>query len=903
MRRLTALTITVALAWLLVARLGDGAASSSALALGVALIAASIVGWLFELVHLPRLTGYLIFGLICGPYVANIITRPMARDLQLFNGLAIAIIAFTAGLELNVFRLRSRLRSIMTMAGVTILLAFVALFALLYVLWPWLPIAPEMSGWTRAAVVAVATSVLVGFSPTVTIAVIAETRARGSLAELTLAVVVFADLVLILLFTLSMAWTRAVLADAPDLYALVGALLWELPGSMAFGAIVGSMFALYLRWVGREVTLALVAMCAFITGAGQLWHFDALIAAIAAGIVVENVATPQGDVLRDSLERGATPILVLFFTAAGASLHVDALAVIGLAAVGIVAVRMVLLHAGSVVGARFARDEHASTPLLWRGLVSQAGVTLGLTILVRSEFPEWGVRFETLMVAIIAMHELIGPILFKSALAASGEIGRRAGGLVVVSNREPYLHEYDANGVVRVRATPGGVSVALDALMRERGGVWIAHGAGSADRMVTDDRDSVDVPPDAPAYRLRRLWLTPEEEAGYYAGFANGALWPLCHQAHVRPVFKAEEWEAYQQVNRRFAEAAAAEAPADASVFLNDYHLAMVAPHLHELRPRLRTAIFWHIPWPDADRLRICPWRAEIIRGLLANDLVAFQLVRDQRNFLQATVDELGASVSGEMVYFGDRPVRVAAIPIGADFDRITTILADDQLPSRMSALASDWALAGKVVGIGVDRLDYTKGIPERMAAIGRALDANPDLADRFVFVQIGVPSREEVQGYAAIAAEIDGQIHAINTRHGRGPDDGPIRFLKQSFPMPDLVALYRLADFCIVSSLHDGMNLVAKEFVAARDDFGGVLILSELAGAAQELEEALIINPYDERGFTDAILRAVAMPEWEERRRMQALRRRVAGRDVLVWASDILQQLERGRAGGFLSD
>jgi len=902
MRRLAALTITVGLGWLLVGYLGDGSSSATALALGFALIAASIVGWLFEFTHLPRLTGYLIFGLICGPYVLNIITRPMARDLQLINGLAIAIIAFTAGLELNVSRLWPRIRAIATMAGATILLAYVVLFTLLFVAWPWLPIAPEVDGWARVAVVAVATSVLVGFSPTVTIAVIAETRARGPLAELTLAVVVLADLVLILMFTLSMEATRMAFAASPDGPRLVASLMWELLGSMAFGAAVGGLFALYLRVIGREVTIVLVGLCALITGGAQIWHFDALIAAIAAGLVVENVASTEGDVLRDAIERGSTPILVLFFTAAGASLHVDALATIGLAAVVIVGIRMALLYAGSTLGARLVKGEPATTVMLWRGLVSQAGVTLGLTILVATEFPEWGIRFEVLMVAIIALHELIGPILFKSALVKAGEVGRSAGGLVVVSNREPYLHDYGPDGAIRVRATPGGVSVALDALMRERGGVWIAHGAGAADKAVTDARDSVDVPPDAPAYRLRRLWLSPEEEAGYYAGFANGALWPLCHQAHVRPVFKAEEWETYVAVNQRFAEAAAAEAPTEASVFLNDYHLALVGQQLRTLRPRLRTAIFWHIPWPDTDRLRICPWREDILRGMLANDLVAFQLPRDQRNFLHAVEEELGASVSGETVYFGDRPVRVAAIPIGADFDRITTILADEALPERMSSLSERWRLHNKVVGIGVDRLDYTKGIPERLSAIGRALDSTPGLAETFAFVQIGVPSREDVQGYAEVSDEIDRLVAEINTRHGRGPEDGPILFLKQSFPMPDLVALYRLADFCIVSSLHDGMNLVAKEFVAARDDHDGVLILSELAGAAQELEEALIINPYDERGFTEAIQRAIDMPDWEVRRRMQALRRRVAGRDVLAWASDILHQLERGKAAGFLS-
>jgi trehalose 6-phosphate synthase len=650
-----------------------------------------------------------------------------------------------------------------------------------------------------------------------------------------------------------------------------------------------------------------MAVAAVIAGAGRGLHVDPLLAALAAGLVVENFATLTGDVLRASIERGSTPRLVLFFASAGASLQVDALATLGLAALALSLLRLVFVRAGTLLGARLARDQSAEIPLLWRGLMSKAGVTLGLTILVSQEFPLWGLRFEALAVAVIALHELAGPILFKSALAQAGEIGRSAGGLVVVSNREPYIHEYQDDGSISVRATPGGVSVALDALMRERGGVWVAHGAGSADRAVTDDRDSVEVPPDAPSYRLRRVWLTESEVAGYYTGFANGALWPLCHQAHVRPVFKESDWLTYKAVNARFAESAAAEAPAEASVFLNDYHLALVASHLRERRPGLRTAIFWHIPWPDPDRLRICPWRVELIEGMLANDLVAFQLPRDQRHFLAAVTEELGASISGETVYAGDRPVRVTAIPIGADFDRITSILGQPELDSAMRRLAAEWGLEGKVVGIGVDRLDYTKGIPERLAAIGRALDAEPALASRFAFVQIGVPSREEVAGYAEISAEIEGQIAAINLRHGRaagsrGENDGPVRYVKQSFAMPDLVALYRLADFCIVSSLHDGMNLVAKEFVAARDDHGGVLILSELAGAAQELEEALIINPYDERGFTDAILRAVTMPDWEVRRRMQALRRRVAGRDVLAWASDILHQLERGKAAGFFS-
>lgn len=380
------------------------------------------MGRLFALVHLPRLTGYLVFGVVLGPDVAHLITRPMANGLQFVNGLAIAMIAFTAGLELNVSRLRPRLRAIATMAGITILLAHVILFGLLFVVWPWVPIAPDVVGWQRAAIVAVVTSVLVGFSPTVTLAVIAETGGRGALAELTLAVVVLADIALILMFALSMEGTRAMFAMSPDAPAMVVSLLWELPGSMAFGAVVGVLFAVFLRRVKRPITAVVVGLCAFLAAAASFWRFDALIAAIAAGLFVGNLASAEGDTLRAAVERGAAPVLTVFFFAAGASLELDAMAAIWLFAVAIVAVRMVLLYLGSVVGARLVTGEPPTTPLLWRGLVSQAGVTLGLTVLVSAEFPEWGGRFETLMVAIIAMHELIGPVLFKSALVKAGEV-------------------------------------------------------------------------------------------------------------------------------------------------------------------------------------------------------------------------------------------------------------------------------------------------------------------------------------------------------------------------------------------------------------------------------------------------------------------------------------------------
>ena len=903
MRRLAALVITMMLAWLLVARLGTEAAGSAALALGVALVAASIVGWLCEFVRLPRIIGYLAFGLICGPSIANIITEPMARDLRAASAFAIALIAFTAGLQMHISRLQPGLRTLMAMSAVTLVLAWVGLGGAIFLAWPFLAVAPELGTLQRAAAAALTATLLLGVSPTMIAAVTAESRARGAFSTMATTVVVIVEIAVIVLFGVVLGAAHAIFGDASrDPVTLALGTAWTLLGSTAFGAIIGAVFALYLRFVGREVTLALLALCALIAGLGAQLQLEPLLVGLAAGLIVQNVMPAAGDVLRDAIERGGLPVFVIFFAAVGASIHVEALAAAGLVAIVVSLLRLGVLRQAALVGARLAGMHAADTALLWRALVPMSGITLGLAVVIAGDFAEWGVRLQTLMVAVVAIHELLGPMLYRATLAEVGELDRTGSGLVVVSNREPWMHDYAPDGSIRARATPGGVAVALDALMRERGGVWIAHGAGTADRAVVDEQNSVDVPPDAPAYRLRRLWLTDEEVEGYYKGFSNTALWPLCHQAHVRPQFRTSDWEMYQRVNWKFAEAAAVEAPPDSSVFLNDYHLALVAQQLRRQRTQLRMALFWHIPWPDVDRLRICPWRREILDGLLGNDLLAFQLPRDQKNFLSAVVEEVGASVSGDTVYFGDRHVRVLAIPIGADFDRIEATLAADQLPDEMQQLAQELRLAGKVIGVGVDRLDYTKGIPERMTAISRLLERRPDLRERFLFVQIGVPSRGEVPGYAEISAEIDELVARMNERFGRSAQDGPIRYVKQTFALPQLVALYRLANFCIVSSLHDGMNLVAKEFVAARDDLDGVLILSELAGAAQELSEALIINPYDEDGFTAAIERAVEMPVWERRRRMQALRRRVAGRDVLAWASDILTRLERRKGVGFIS-
>ncbi len=403
---------------------GDAASPSVALALGFALVAASLLGDVADRLRLPRLSGYLVFGLLCGPYLFNLITATMARELQLINGLAIALIALIAGTEVNVSRLRARLRAIATIGAVTLGTMYAGLATLFFLAWPWLPIAPEATGLERIAMVLVLTAVVVSFSPTVTIAVVTETRSRGPLSELVIAVVVLADLALILAFTLVMQFARSVMGGAGEGVGLMAHLLWEVVGSAAFGALVGALFAVYLRLIGRELTLAVLVVCVVLSGAGGAWNLEPLVAAMTAGLVIENIATARADALRDAIERSATPVLVIFFAAVGASIHLDALATIGAAAAAVAIARLVAIRLAThmALGAAGLGGDEASQGL-WMGLVSQAGVTLGLTILVGAEFQGWGPSVQTLMVAMIALHELIGPILFKAALVRAGEVG------------------------------------------------------------------------------------------------------------------------------------------------------------------------------------------------------------------------------------------------------------------------------------------------------------------------------------------------------------------------------------------------------------------------------------------------------------------------------------------------
>ena len=896
MRRLLALALVVAviLCARLVAAAGPPGRPSAALALGFTVIAAMLTGELLRRFRLPRITGYLLFGVLVGPYAGNLITEAMAQQLRPINGIATTLIAFIAGLTLNFERLERRVEGIRTFITWLLVVAIFVLFAVAWAAWPLLPFAPGATGLARLTMSALFAVVVISFSPTMTAAVISETNARGRVSDVVLATVVVADLVALVLFAVLMQGGRLVLHEGAGEVSALVRLAWEIGGAIAFGGLVGASFALYLKYMGREVTLVLLGVCALLSQVGSAQRLEPLLAAMTAGLVIQNVAVPQGDALKTALRRGALPVLIVFFVSTGVSLQLDAFRSMGLIALALALVRLAVIRAGVGLGLRAAAMSPETANPIWAGLISQAGITLGLASVLASEFPEWAGGVQTLVIALIAADELIGPTLFRMSLVRTGEIdatSRRP--LIVVSNREPYAHRFDSDGRVRVTASPGGVAVALDALMRERKGVWIASGDGDAEHAGAGADSLVHVPPDRPSYLVRRLWFDRHEYAAYYGGFANEGLWPLCHAVDVRPKFRSRDWAAYQAVNDRFAQAINEELPtADSPVFIQDYHLALVAERLRERCAIARTALFWHIPWPYPDRLRICPWRRELMTGLLANDLLAFQLERDRRNFVAAAVEELGAEIETEdQLRFGDRVTNVVAVPIGVDYDRIQSVGGDPDARPEIQDIQRH--LRAPIIGLGVDRLDYTKGIPERLEALDRLFAQRPELRGQLTFVQIAVPSRSELGSYSAITREIDRRVEDINRKYGSRSAPAPVFYYKGTLGLPSLVALYRLANFCLVSSLHDGMNLVAKEFVAAREDEDGVLVLSALAGAAQELRDALIINPYDIEEFADVLATAVDMRREERQRRMREMRRVVAGRNVFSWASDILEGLE----------
>ena len=471
--------------------------------------------------------------------------------------------------------------------------------------------------------------------------------------------------------------------------------------------------------------------------------------------------------------------------------------------------------------------------------------------------------------------------------------------LIVVSNREPWMH-CSHNGGIQVQRPASGLVTALEPFAEASGGTWIAHGSGDADRRCVDADDRVAVPPDQPRYRLRRVWLSQEEHDGYYTNLANRALWPLCHVAFVEPLFEESHWQIYRRVNARFAEAVLQEAAGGpALVFLQDYHLALAAQLLRQANPRLTLVQFWHVPWPNLELLRTFPYAAELVEGLLGNDLLGFQIPAHARNFLEAADRLVEARVDpdGDQILRHGCATRVAAYPISIDYQHWNR-LADGAavLEAMQRWMERLGPLEPELLGVGMERLDYTKGLPQRLRAVERLLQRQPDLRGRFRFVQVLANSRSQIAEYDALHQELEALVARINGRWGDG-HWVPLQLRVEQCDLSELIALQRLGRFCLVSSLHDGMNLVAKEFVAARCDGDGVLILSRFAGSAHELNGALQVNPYCLEELSQAMATALAMPEVERRQRMDQMRRQVAEHNVYRWGgeivSDILQRLQ----------
>jgi trehalose 6-phosphate synthase len=467
---------------------------------------------------------------------------------------------------------------------------------------------------------------------------------------------------------------------------------------------------------------------------------------------------------------------------------------------------------------------------------------------------------------------------------------------ILVSNREPYMHRF-AGARIECVQPASGLTVALDPIMRACGGTWIAHGTGDADWQMADGLDRVLVPPDDPCFTLRRVRLTPEQEERYYLGLANQALWPLCHIAFTRPTFRPEDWQAYREVNEIFARAVLEEAgDAPTFVFIQDFHFALLPRMLKDRNANLIVAQFWHIPWPNPEVLRGFPWKEELLDGLLGNDLLGFHLRYHCQNFIDTVDRMMEAKIDRERfeITRGGKSTAVRAFPISIDFEAHSRTAKSPATEQHMQYWRRTLGLGDELVGVGIDRIDYTKGICERLRALDRFLTMHTEYQGRLVFVQVAVPSRSEIPEYKKLEEDLEGLVKEINHKYRRWPTRSwrPILFLRQHYPQDRLTALHRLAHFCMVSSLHDGMNLVAKEYVASRFDEDGVLILSDFAGASRELTDAIVVNPFSEEESVEAIRQALEMPEEERRKRMRKMRAVVAENNIYRWAGKIISAL-----------
>ena len=464
---------------------------------------------------------------------------------------------------------------------------------------------------------------------------------------------------------------------------------------------------------------------------------------------------------------------------------------------------------------------------------------------------------------------------------------------IAVSNREPYIHRM-TNGRAECIQPASGLTVALDPILRATGGTWVAHGSGDADRAAVDARDHVDVPPGDPSYTLRRVWLDKQIESEYYYGLANEGLWPLCHVAFHQPVFRLKDWESYRLANQIFADAVLEEAGGDpAFVFIQDYHFGLLPRMLKQQNPKLVVAQFWHIPWPNRETFRAFPWKEELLDGLLGNDLLGFHLRYHGANFLDTIDRGLEAMVDTEhfQVKRQGQVTQVRAFPISVDFERHNREAGSPAVERHQADWIAELGWKPEFLGIGIDRIDYTKGIPHRLLAVDRFLEANPQYCGRFCFIQVGVPSRTAIESYRRLNAEVEGLVHSINDKW-RMKGWAPIYYCNRHLPQTELMALHRLANFCLVSSLHDGMNLVAKEFVSSRTDEDGVLILSSFTGAARELTSAVEVNPFSPDQMADAIRQALVMPQPERMMRMRSLRAAVRDHNIYAWAAGVMNAL-----------
>jgi trehalose 6-phosphate synthase len=470
--------------------------------------------------------------------------------------------------------------------------------------------------------------------------------------------------------------------------------------------------------------------------------------------------------------------------------------------------------------------------------------------------------------------------------------------IVILANREPYIHQHGPDGEIQVQHPASGLVTALEPVMRACSGVWIAHGSGDADRETVDRNDHVRVPPGEESYHIRRVWLSEEEQKGYYYGFSNEGLWPLCHNAHTRPVFRAEDWRQYSAVNQKFADAVCSEVDSkDPIILVQDYHFALAPAMIRQRLPSATVIVFWHIPWPNAERMGICPWRNKILEGLLGSSIVGFHTQLHCNNFLDSVDRYLETRIDREqnaVVVQGHRTL-VRPYPIALEWPVRWVEKAPGFAECREEVWRALKLKPGALLGVGVDRLDYTKGVEERLLAVELLLERHQEFRGRFTFAQLAAPSRTKIARYKELNDTVERITARINQRFGtRGYQ--PIILLKSHHEPPEVFRFFRAADLCYVSSLDDGMNLVAKEFAAARTDLRGVLVLSEFTGAARELTEALIVNPYDLEASSTALATALTMPLEEQQDRMRSMRSVLSQFNVYRWAGKMLVDASRLR-------